>query len=134
MLYAVYEKAPVFGSRVLSANLDLIKAQPGVRDAFIIHGNPAETMSAGLVDGVAIVAERWHQANRALELLQVQWEPRDVSQQATAVFDRQAAALADEAPRQILRHDGDVNQAFDGAAKIVQASYAYPFLASRSVA
>ncbi|MGH8319053.1 MAG: molybdopterin cofactor-binding domain-containing protein [Steroidobacteraceae bacterium] len=129
MLYAVYEKAPVFGSRALSANLDVIKAQPGVRDAFIIHGNPEETMSAGLVDGVAIVAERWHQANRALELLQVQWEPRDVSQQATAVFDRQAAALADEAPRQILRQDGDVNQAFDGAAKVVEASYAYPFLA-----
>jgi isoquinoline 1-oxidoreductase subunit beta len=129
MLYAVYEKAPVFGSRALSANLDVIKAQPGVRDAFIIHGNPAEVMSAGLLDGVAIVAERWHQANRALELLQVQWEPRDVSQQATAVFDRQAAALAEEAPRQILRHDGDVNQAFDGAAKVVQGSYAYPFLA-----
>jgi len=129
MLYAVYEKAPVFGSRALSANLEVIKAQPGVRDAFIIHGNPAETMSAGLVDGVAIVAERWYQANRALELLQVQWEQRDVSQQATAVFDRQAAALADKAPRQILRHDGNVDQAFDGAAKIVEASYAYPFLA-----
>lgn len=129
MLYAVYEKAPVFGSRALSANLDVIKAQPGVRDAFIIHGDPAEVMSAGLVDGVAIVAERWHQANRALELLQVRWEPRDVSQQATAVFDRQAAALADEAPRQILRRDGDVNQAFYQAAKVVEASYAYPFLA-----
>src|SRR6185437_3340060 len=129
MLYAVYEKAPVFGSRALSANMEVIKAQPGVRDAFIIHGNPAETMSAGLVDGVAIVAERWYQANRALELLQVQWEQRDVSQQATAVFDRQAAALADKAPRRILRHDGNVDQAFDGAAKIVEASYAYPFLA-----
>ncbi|HXR93335.1 MAG TPA: molybdopterin cofactor-binding domain-containing protein [Steroidobacteraceae bacterium] len=129
MLYAVYEKAPVFGSRALSANLDVIKAQPGVRDAFIIHGNPAETMDAGLVDGVAIVAERWHQANRALELLKVQWEPRNVSQQATDIFDRQAAALVDEAPRQILRHDGDVKQAFGSAAQIVEASYAYPFLA-----
>jgi isoquinoline 1-oxidoreductase beta subunit len=129
MLYAVYEKAPVWGSRAISANLDVIKAQPGVRDAFIIHGNPDEAMSAGLVDGVAIVAERWHQANRALERLQVQWEPRDVSQQATEVFDRQAAALAHEAPREILRHDGDVNQAFYGAARIVEASYAYPFLA-----
>lgn len=129
MLYAVYEKAPVFGSRALSANLDVIKAQPGVRAAFIIHGNPAETMSAGLVDGVAIVADRWHQANRALELLQVKWESRDVAQQSTAVFDRQAAALVDEAPREILRRDGDVNRAFGGAARIVEASYAYPFLA-----
>ena len=129
MLYAVYEKAPVFGSRALSANLDVIKRQPGVRDAFIIHGNPAQVMDAGLVDGVAIVAERWHQANRALELLKVEWEAREVSQQATDVFDRQAAALVDEPPRQILRQDGDVNQAFSGAAKVVEASYAYPFLA-----
>jgi isoquinoline 1-oxidoreductase subunit beta len=129
MLYAVYEKAPVFGSRALSANLDVIKAQPGVRDAFIIQGDPAAAMSAGLVDGVAIVAERWHQANRALELLKVQWEPREVSQQASAAFDRRAAALVDEAPRQILRHDGDVNRAFGEAAKVVEASYAYPFLA-----
>ena len=129
MLYAVYEKAPVFGARARNANLDAIKAQPGVRDAFIIRGNPAEAMNAGLVDGVAIVADRWHQANRALEALRVQWEPRDVSQQATAVFDRQAAALVAAAPRQILRHDGDVNQAFGGAAKVIEASYAYPFLA-----
>jgi isoquinoline 1-oxidoreductase beta subunit len=100
-----------------------------VRDAFIIHGNPAQVMDAGLVDGVAIVAERWHQANRALELLEVEWEAREVSQQATDVFDRQAAALVDEPPRQILRQDGDVNQAFSGAAKVVEASYAYPFLA-----
>lgn len=128
MLYAVYEKAPVFGSRALSANLDTIKARPGVRDAFIIHGDPADAMSGGLVDGVAIVAERWHQANRALDALQVKWEPRDVSRQATAVFDRQAAALADAAPRQILRQDGDVNQAFHEAAKVIEASYAYPFL------
>lgn len=129
MLYAVYEKAPVFGSRALGANLDVIRRQPGVRDAFIIHGNPAQLMEAGLVDGVAIVAERWHQANRALELLKVEWEAREVSQQATDVFDRQAAALVDEPPRQILRQDGDVNQAFSGAAKIVEGSYAYPFLA-----
>jgi isoquinoline 1-oxidoreductase beta subunit len=129
MLYAVYEKAPVFGSRALSANLDAIKAQPGVRDAFIVHGDPAAAISAGLVDGVAIVAERWHQANKALDQLQVQWEANPASSQSTAGFDRQAAAFVHEAPHEILRHDGDVNQAFNGAAKIVEASYAYPFLA-----
>lgn len=129
MLYAVYEKAPVFGSRALSANLEVIRAQPGVRDAFIVHGNPAETMSGGLVDGVAIVAERWHQANKALELLQVQWETPDVSRQSTAAFDRQSAEFARQAPQQILRHDGDVDRAFYGASKILEASYAYPFLA-----
>jgi isoquinoline 1-oxidoreductase beta subunit len=129
MLHAVYEKAPVFGSRAVSANLDIVKALPGVRDAFIVHGNPADALSGGLVDGVAIVADRWHQANKALERLQVQWEAADVSHQSTAAFDRQAATFIGQPPQQVLRHDGDINQAFYGASRTLEASYAYPFLA-----
>lgn len=129
MLYAVYEKAPVFGSRALSANLDTLRAQPGVREAFILHGDPGAAVSAGLVDGVAIVADRWHQANKALNLLQVEWESNPAATQSTADFDRRAATLAGTSPQQILRHDGDVDRAFGSAAKVVEASYSYPFLA-----
>src|SRR6185437_16248161 len=129
MLYAVYEKAPVFGSRALSANLTQIKALPGVRDAFIIHGDPAAVFRPGLVDGVAIVADRWHQANKALDSLQVQWADNPAASQSSAGYEQQAAALAAQAPQQILRRDGDVEQAFHGAAKLLEASYTYPFLA-----
>src|SRR6185437_9737385 len=129
MLYAVYEKAPAYGARALGANLDVIKAQPGIRDAFIIHGRPEAVYSAGLTDGVAIVADRWHQANKALERLQVQWADTPVARQSTKQFQRDYAELAARAPQEIVRRDGDAERALYGAAKVLDASYEYPFLA-----
>jgi len=129
MLHAVFEKAPVFGSRAVGANLDEIKALPGIRDAFIVRGDPAAVFSRGLVDGVAIVADRWHQANRALNQLQVQWADNPVRNQSTDGYERQAAAFLAQTPQQILRRDGDVDSVFRGAARVVQATYSYPFLA-----
>ncbi|MGH8327072.1 MAG: molybdopterin cofactor-binding domain-containing protein, partial [Steroidobacteraceae bacterium] len=74
MLYATYQKAPVFGSRVVSANIETVKSMPGVRDAFIVHGSgPDAVFEMGLVDGVGIVADSWWQTQKALERLRVQW-------------------------------------------------------------
>lgn len=130
MLYAVYEKAPVFGASALSANLDEIKALPGIRDAFILKAkDPDANLKLGLVDGVAIVADRWHQANKALDMLEVQWGESPGAGQSTAGFDQQAAGLASQTPQKIIRRDGDVEKGFAGASKIIEASYSYPFLA-----
>ncbi len=59
MLWAVYQKSPVFGAKVASSNLDQIKTMPGVKHAFVVDGT---TNLQGLMPGVAIVADSWWQA------------------------------------------------------------------------
>jgi isoquinoline 1-oxidoreductase beta subunit len=128
MKYAVYHKAPVFGAKVVKANLDAIKAMPGIRDAFVIEGDPSGALT-GLLPGVAIIADSWWLAKNARASLQVEWAAHPTSGQSTALFDRQAAELAKGAPQRNLRKDGDPDAAMAAAgAKQVSASYYYPFI------
>jgi len=66
MLYAVYHKAPVYGAKVASANIDEIKKLPGVKHAFVVDGVGEPNT---LVGGVAIVADTWWQAQTARQQL-----------------------------------------------------------------
>ena len=125
MLHAVFEKCPVFGGGVASANVDEIRALPGVRHAFVVEGGTAPN---GLVSGVAIVADRWWTAQRARQRLRVTWNEGATVEQSSAGFARRAAELAAAAPQQTLRRDGDVDGALAGAAAVVRAAYEYPFL------
>jgi isoquinoline 1-oxidoreductase beta subunit len=126
MLHAVYEKCPVFGGKVVSANLDEVKALPGVKHAFVIDGT---TNLAGLMPGVAIVAESWWQAKTARDKLRVQWDEGATASQSTENYARQAEAMSKAAPQRSLRRDGDPDATLTSTAKTVDAAYFYPFLA-----
>jgi len=125
MLWAVYEKAPVFGAAVASANLDEIKALPGVKHAFVLEGG---TNLTAVVPGVAIVADSWWQAQSARTKLKVTWASHPTSSQNSPAFQAKADELGKGAAQQILRKDGDVDKALAGAAKTVEAAYMYPFI------
>jgi isoquinoline 1-oxidoreductase beta subunit len=118
MLYAVYEKCPVFGGTVVSANLDEIKALWGVRQAFVLQGGSDLN---GLLSGVAIVADSWWAARKAREQLKVTWNEGATAEQSSAGFAARAAELAKQPPQRSLRKDGDVEAALASAAKVVRA-------------
>ena len=126
MLYATFVKCPVFGGKVESANVDAIKALPGVRHAFVVDGT---TNLTGLMPGVAIVADSWWQARRARTKLQVTWNEGATAQQSSAAFAAQAATFAKGPAQRALRKDGDFDAALAGASKKVSGDYFYPFIA-----
>ncbi len=124
MLHAVFEKCPVFGGKVVSANLDQIRKLPGVRDAFVVEGGSA---LEGLLPGVAIVADTWWNARTARESLSVTWDEGPTAAQSSEEFARRAAELSGGPAQKRLRDDGDVEAAFSSGA-VVEAAYTYPFI------
>jgi isoquinoline 1-oxidoreductase beta subunit len=74
------------------------------------------------------VADAWWRAQRARQKLTVQWDEGPHANDSTAGFDAQAKALFQQPPQGTVRVDGDPDGALKGAAKVVRASYAYPFI------
>jgi isoquinoline 1-oxidoreductase beta subunit len=126
MLFAVYQRCPVFAGKVVSANLDKIKALPGVKDAFVIEGTANLT---GLLPGVAIVADSTWAAISARRQLEVTWDEGEHASDSSATFARQAAELgAKPEGLATVRNDGDIAAGLAGAAKVVEANYSYPII------
>jgi isoquinoline 1-oxidoreductase subunit beta len=133
MLHAVIEKCPVFGGKVKTANTDEVCKLPGVRKVLIIPGTlasgPVLPWEAGMEPGVAVVADTWWQAQSARKSLKVEWDYGRGAGQSTDEFAKQAAGLLKAPPANIVRSYGDPGAALKSAAKVVEATYAYPFLA-----
>jgi isoquinoline 1-oxidoreductase beta subunit len=146
-LYAVYEKCPVFGGKVMSANIDDIKKLPGVKHAFIVEatppapagqrgGGPTVGVSATtLPSGVAIVSDSWWMANNARKSLKIVWDNGPVAVESSEGFISQARSMAATGASQPPAGGGrgaapvgNVDAAFQTAAKVIEAEYHFPLL------
>jgi isoquinoline 1-oxidoreductase beta subunit len=125
LLYAVYVKCPVFGGKVASADLDALKARPGVVDAFVLAGG---TDLHGLLPGVAIVARSTWIAFQAREALKVTWDEGPRATDSWDAFVAEAMTLAGKPGQQKPRDDGNVDQILAEATVKVEATYVYPFI------
>jgi isoquinoline 1-oxidoreductase beta subunit len=133
MLHAAIEKAPVFAGKVKSANIDQVKTLPGVRHVLVIDGGitPAAytPWEPGMEPGIAIVADTWWQAQEARSQLKVDWDLGPAAAQSTEGFSKRATELLAAPPATTLRKYGDPDAALKSSAKVVEATYQYPFIA-----
>ena len=115
MVCAAAIHGPQFGARPRAVRADAARRSPGVIDVLTLPW------------GVAVVADKFWQAQRAARLVEVDWHAG-----ATAGLDSAAmlaAARAHTAAGAPARDDGDVAAAFGRGAHRVDAVYQVPFLA-----
>jgi isoquinoline 1-oxidoreductase subunit beta len=126
MVYANYTKCPAAGGKVKSFNVDEIKAQRGVIDAFALDGTG---VAIEVMPGVAIIAKDTWSAFKAKEKLKVDWDLSEASKDSSSQFSARARRLANDFPQTADEDVGDVDKSFASAGNTVEAYYEYPFAA-----
>ena len=116
MLNASIAQCPVFGGKLKSFDADKIKGMPGVRHVVPV-GDAA----------VAVVADKWYQANTALKVLPIVWDEGANAAVDSKQIDLFLRAGLDAKDAALGQKKGDVEAGLKGAAKVVEAVYASPF-------
>lgn len=125
MLYGCYVKCPAVGGELKEANLEVVKQQPGVVDAWIIKGNGNVRE---LMDGVGIVGTDTWSVFKAREQLQVVWDERNASKDSWKAFAAFAEGQSNTGEKVVV-DEGDVDSAFEAPEhRVISQLYEYPYL------
>ncbi|GAB2181814.1 xanthine dehydrogenase family protein molybdopterin-binding subunit [Denitratisoma sp. agr-D3] len=116
MLVALVAHPPRFGSRVKSFDASAAKAVKGVVNVVQIP------------QGVAVLATDTWSAKKGRDALTVTWDESDAFTLGSDEILARYKELAKQ-PGLPARRDGDTDAAFAQAAKVVKASYDFPYLA-----
>jgi len=117
MLNAAIKACPVFGGKVKSFDASAASSLKGVKNVVQVGDN-----------AVAVVADTWWRAKSALEKVSITWdEGENAKVSSETIAEMLKAGLDADQAFVGNKNGGDVKQALSGAAKKVEAVYAYPF-------
>lgn len=116
MLTALLQRPPLFGAKVKSFDAARAKAVPGVTDVVQVS------------NGVAVVARNFWAASKGREALEIEWDDSAAEKRGSDQILTEYKALA-KAPGLPARKAGDADAAFARAAKVIEATYDFPYLA-----
>ena len=129
MKWAAVKTCPVYGGDVKRYDFEAVRHMPGVRFAvqFPIP-DPACTRGRTFSGGVAVIADTWYQAKTAIDKMPIEWDIPPANAAFTDANMREALLAALDRPGTVRANQGDVDQAFARASRIVEATYSTPFL------
>ena len=116
MLTAVVAHSPLFGGKVKSFDATKAKAIKGVVEVVQVPS------------GVAVLANDFWAAKQGRDALTVVWDDSVANKLGSAEILAQYKELAQK-PGLVARKDGDADKALAGAAKKLEATFEFPYLA-----
>ena len=135
MLYAAVVRPPAFGQKLVSFDASKARAMSGVVNVISIGAKArklieAQPNIAGILstsDKVVVIAKSTWQAFKAKEAIETQWED-DIKMENTSDHDAELHKILDGNTFNIMREDGNVEEAFAEADTILERTYEAPFL------
>jgi isoquinoline 1-oxidoreductase beta subunit len=116
LLNAAIKDCPVFGGKVKSFDAAKVEGMRGVKKVVQV-GDSA----------VAVVADTWWRAKTALDALPIVWDEGENVKVSSATIAEVLKAGLDAEQAFVGNQNGNAKEALAGAAKKVEAVYAYPF-------
>ncbi len=127
MLYAVIARPPVFGGKVSSYNAGDALKIPGVVKVVELPSTPPPA-NFNPLGGVAVIARNTWAAIQGRKALKIIWDHGPHRHYDSAAY-RAELENAARRPGKVVRNDGDIDAAWQGAAKRIEAEYYAPHLA-----
>ncbi len=128
-LTAVVARCPHFEGDLAGFDASAALAIPGVRHVLALPGpKGGAPITHNLIAGVAVLADDTWSAMQGRRALKIEWIAAGHARESSASLDAQCDSLLAKRG-QVVRNDGNVDNALRNAAKVVEATYRVPFVA-----